>query len=169
MGIDPGQRRTGLAICEDGLSVAVPAGTVEHTGFDEAVARVRSAIEAADVQQVVIGLPLRLDGSEGQAARRVRRFVDALSRGLEVSIELWDERMSTVSAERALVSQGMDGRARRKVIDQAAATIMLQSYLDAHGESRTCLDDPTDDIALPPVLKGDRSNRRSRRNRRHGR
>lgn len=166
IGLDPGQRRTGLAICDEGTSVAVPIGTVEHVGLKQALVRVREAIVARSVDEVVVGLPLRLDGSEGQAAKRVRRFMDALCTDLDVPIVFWDERLSTVAAERALSDQGVDGRARRRVIDQAAATIMLQSYIDAKVE--TCQVDPTD-VSIPPTRKPGAGRSRTRSHRPRGR
>lgn len=159
MGIDPGQRRTGVALGDEGVSVAVPIRTIEHKTLEQAITRVGDAIEEMAAAEVVVGLPLRLDGTEGQAAKRVRRFVEGLEARLQVPIVLWDERLSTVAAERALGDQGVNGRARRRVIDQAAATIMLQSYLDAKAE--TCQVDPTD-VLIPPTRKPGRSRSRTR-------
>lgn len=145
VGLDPGQRRTGVALCEEGLSVAVPVRTVEHGSFAEAVARVGEVLVELAPSEVVIGLPLRLDGTEGVAAKQSRRFAGALQAAHGLAIVLWDERLTTVAAERALSEQGVAGRARRKVVDQAAATIVLQSYLDAQSnDGDVCRDDPTD-------------------------
>ncbi|MGB5811577.1 MAG: Holliday junction resolvase RuvX, partial [Polyangiales bacterium] len=79
----------------------------------------------------VVGLPLRLDGSEGESARRARVFGDALGIALAVEVVYWDERMTTVAAERSLREMGRHGARRREVVDQSAATILLQSYLEA--------------------------------------
>lgn len=134
LGVDPGSVRTGLAFCEAGVSVAVPHGTLRHRSLADAAQQVAAVARERDVQEIVVGLPLRMDGSEGEAARRCRRFVAELGKLLEVSIVLWDERLSTAEAERALDATQVYGKARREVVDQAAATLLLQNYLDARQE-----------------------------------
>ncbi|MDD9944263.1 MAG: Holliday junction resolvase RuvX [Myxococcales bacterium] len=131
MGIDAGSRRTGLALSESGMAVACPHATIEHATRKEALERVCAAALAADAEELVVGLPLRLDGREGEAARRARRLAQALEARLGLPVVLWDERLTTAAAERALIEQGLDGRERRKVVDQVAATLILQSFLDA--------------------------------------
>lgn len=87
------------------------------------------------VKRVVVGLPRRLAGDEGPAAERVRKFVAALSERVAVPVVTWDERMTTVQAERAMLAGGMRRRQRRGRIDKVAAALMLQSYLDARGQT----------------------------------
>lgn len=113
------------------MAVACPHATIEHATRKEALERVCAAALAADAEELVVGLPLRLDGREGEAARRARRLAQALEARLGLPVVLWDERLTTAAAERALIEQGLDGRERRKVVDQVAATLILQSFLDA--------------------------------------
>jgi putative Holliday junction resolvase len=98
----------------------------------EAARRVREALTDDEISLAVVGLPLRLDGSEGEAARRARAFGEALAAALEVEVVYWDERWTTVAAERSLREMGRRGAKQREVVDQSAATILLQGYLDAN-------------------------------------
>jgi putative Holliday junction resolvase len=84
-----------------------------------------------DVTLVVVGYPLLLSGEAGERAHHAERFAEALGSFLEVPVELHDERLSTVEAERSLRATGLKGRDRRRVVDRSAATVILQSYLDA--------------------------------------
>ena len=133
LGVDPGRRRVGLAIDDEASgAMAMPHGTVER-GIDdvEAAKKVRAAVADLELEAVVVGLPLRLDGTEGTAARRARSFGAALEKALGVAVTFWDERLTTVAAERTLREMGVRGRAQRGVVDETAAAILLQSYLDA--------------------------------------
>jgi putative holliday junction resolvase len=135
IGVDPGSRRTGLALSEPDVRVAYPFKTVEHTGLDEAARLVADEVRSANAQEVVVGLPLRTDGVEGEAARNVRRFAALLEELTAVPVVLWDERLSTAAAHKHLSDSNVHGKKRRKVVDQAAATLILQSYLDSIGKS----------------------------------
>ena len=131
-GIDPGEARIGIAISDEDGSIAFPRETVSaRGGAAEAAKRVRDALEDDEVSLAVVGLPLRLDGSEGEAARRARAFGEVLGPTLGVQVVYWDERLTTVSAERSLREMGRRSSKQREVVDQSAATILLQGYLDA--------------------------------------
>jgi putative Holliday junction resolvase len=132
VGVDPGEARIGIAISDEDASIAFPRETVlARGGRTEAARRVREALAEDEISLAVVGLPLRLDGSEGEAARRARAFGEALGEALEVEIVYWDERLTTVAAERSLREMGRRGAKQRAVVDQSAATILLQGYLDA--------------------------------------
>lgn len=132
VGIDPGEVRIGIAISDEAAAIAFPKETVSAKGgWSEAAARIADALRDEDVSAVVVGLPLRLDGSEGESARRARGLGEAVSEALDVEVTYWDERLTTVSAERSLREMGRRGSKRRQVVDQSAATILLQGYLDA--------------------------------------
>jgi putative Holliday junction resolvase len=133
LGIDPGERRVGLALSEPGLDVAYPHKTIEHTGLKRAAELIAQEIRDNEIQEVVIGLPLRTDGKPGEAARRAEQLGELLQEMTGVKVVPWDERMTTAAAHRSLAAAGVRGKRRRKVVDQAAATLILQSYLDVRG------------------------------------
>jgi len=135
VGLDPGAARVGIAISDESRSIAFPRETVPaRGGWTDAAKRVKEALAGDDVTLLVVGLPLRLDGTEGEAARRARGFGEALRAAFGVEVVYWDERLTTVAAERSLSEMGRRGSRRREVVDQSAATILLQGYLDANKE-----------------------------------
>lgn len=128
LGLDAGARRIGVALAAAGSTVALPLTVVERSDdWPGALAMLAVDHGAAGV---VIGLPLSLDGSEGPAAAAVREFARVVGERLGLPVWLVDERLSTVSAGRALRSAGASGKASRAVVDRSAAAVILQSYLD---------------------------------------
>ena len=93
--------------------------------------RARDLISKYEVHRIVVGLPIRMAGTVGIEAKKVLYFVEKMRRTLSVSITTWDERLSTVQARRVLLEAGLSRKKRKKVIDKTAATLILQSYLDA--------------------------------------
>ena len=131
LGIDVGDVRIGVAVCDpDGL-VATPLETV--AAGPDAVARIVELVDEVGAFEVVVGLPVSLSGREGPAAAKIRSFCAALRAAApgDLQIRLHDERMTTMTADSLLREGGRSGRSRRKVIDQAAATVILQGCLDA--------------------------------------
>lgn len=137
IGVDLGAKRIGIALSDSGGTVATPWTRVDRCG-DRARDHRRIAELAAEAEAecVVVGLPLSLDGSVGPAAEGVLAEIEALRVVLAVPVETYDERLTTVTAERVLREQGVDGRRRREVVDQVAASVLLQAWLDA-GAPRT--------------------------------
>ena len=131
LGLDFGERRIGVA-ASDALGItARPLSVIERESRREDIARIGELASRRKVKVIVVGLPLNMDGSAGPAARRARRFAAALRRELGLEVEEWDERLSTVEAERALVVSDERRARRREVRDGVAAALILQSYLDA--------------------------------------
>ena len=138
LGVDVGAARVGLAASDPDGSLAFPVETLRRdveaeSDLDRIVdeARERGAVG------VVVGLPRSLSGGEGVAAEHARGYALRLQRRLEVPVRLWDERLSTVDAHRALRDSGVRGRDQRGVVDQAAAVIILQAALDARRAGRS--------------------------------
>ena len=129
LALDLGQSRIGVAVSDDLRRMAVPVGTV-RTGAPGDVKAIAALVREHGVAEVVVGHPLRLRGGSGEAADQAEQFAAALREVLGLPVVLHDERLSTVEAERQLARAGVRGRDRRDVVDQAAATIILQSYLD---------------------------------------
>ena len=98
-------------------------------------AAIVQAVQELGAEAVVVGLPLSLDGSPGPAAQAAQAEAAALAEALGVAVELVDERLTTVSANRSLASAGVRGRPRRRVVDQVAAAVLLQSWLDGHRDA----------------------------------
>jgi putative Holliday junction resolvase len=134
LGVDLGTRRIGLAISDSAGKVATPVGTIFRSGDrgrdHQAIAE---AVAEWGAEAVVVGLPLSLDGSVGVAAQAVLDEVTALSEIVDVGVNTVDERFSTVTAARQLQTAGMRGRKQRNVVDQAAAAVLLQAWLDQRG------------------------------------
>ena len=129
VGLDLGEKRIGVAVSAGRL--AVPHGTVERAGNPETdrAALVR-LVEELGADRVVIGLPLSLDGSHGPAAIKTEAEAARLAEDLAVPVDLVDERLSTVTATRTLRAAGVGSRAQRRMVDQVAATVFLQAWLD---------------------------------------
>lgn len=130
--LDIGTRRIGVALSDSGGTVATPYEVVTRSG-DRSVdhRRIAALVEEARAEVVVVGLPLSLDGSAGPAAQAILAEVDELRGVLPVSVVTWDERLSTVEAERSLRAMRVRKGRHRQVVDQVAATVILQSWLDA--------------------------------------
>lgn len=137
LGLDLGSVRIGVASCDAGRTIATPLVVLRRTGDPvqdrRAIARL---VEEEEAELVVVGLPLSLDGSVGPAAAAARAEVEALAEALPVPVETYDERLTTVSAERMLAEQGVRGRRRREVVDMVAAAVLLQAWLEGPGRTR---------------------------------
>lgn len=131
MGIDPGLKRVGLALSDEDGVLASPLKTLERKDDASLLAALADEVRAHAVEEVVLGLPLRMNGLEGPEAKRARKLQAALARAAGVKVVLWDERMTTVAAERELRGAGLKAGKKKALLDQAAATLLLQSYLDA--------------------------------------
>jgi putative Holliday junction resolvase len=129
LALDIGDRRVGVAVSDPSGRLARPITTVKRTGRDFQV--IVDLIAEHAVDRVVAGYPSNMDGSEGEQARRVESYVNGLRQHVTVPIELWDERLSSVEAERMMIEAGRPASYRRDRIDAVAAAVILQSYLDA--------------------------------------
>ena len=137
LGVDLGSRRIGIAVTDSAGTMALPRTTLVRTGDIERDRRrlVEMAVDEG-VVVVVVGLPLSLDGSRGRAAMAAVEEAAVLRGLLEprgIEVELFDERLTTVTAHRALAAGGADERGRRQIVDQAAAAVMLSAWLESSG------------------------------------
>ena len=131
MGIDPGLKRVGLSICDDGGELASPHRTLVRKDDASLLDDLCREAQSLGVGEIVMGLPLRLSGEEGPEAKRARRLAQALERKTKLKVVLWDERLTTSAAERELRGAGLRGDKKKAVLDQVAATLLLPAYLDA--------------------------------------
>lgn len=133
IGLDLGTRTIGVAVSDTGRRIASPLETVRRTRFGADAARLLALAEGRKVGGFVLGLPRNMDGSEGPRAQATRAFARNLSALTPLPITFWDERLSTVAAERALLEADASRRRRAEVIDHVAAGYILQGLLDRLG------------------------------------
>ncbi len=131
LGIDLGKKRIGLAVSDPEGRIALPAGMLESRGREADLAAIGRLARERGVEQIVIGLPLHMDGHAGPEAEAARSFATALGRKLGIPVELLDERWSSVEAERTLRETGQSRRRRRPgAVDTIAATLLLSTFLE---------------------------------------
>ncbi len=130
LGVDLGRVRIGLALADDVLRTARPLRVVTRRTEAADLAAIADAVREYEVDRVVLGLPLNMDGTEGASARFARAFQPKLEAALGVPVELFDERLSSFEAEVRLRDQGFSSKDRRGMVDQEAAAVILQGWLD---------------------------------------
>lgn len=128
LGVDLGARRIGLAVHDDPDLDARPLGTLDLKGVKDPVGALAERAKSLGASEIVVGLPLNMDGSDGPSARNARKIASALRKRAGVPVRLWDERLTTTQAQRSRVARGVKGR---EGIDAEAAAILLQAYVDA--------------------------------------
>jgi len=131
LGLDMGQRRIGLALSDSLGLTAGPLGVLPNTGTQGTIKAIEAIVNKHQVNAIVVGLPLTLKGSRGSQAQKVESFTRELGKTVSLPIFLVDERLTTVQGERALREIRAPRKRRDEVIDQVAAQLILQSYLDS--------------------------------------
>jgi len=136
LALDLGTRRIGAALSDPTGTIASTLEVIPADSRARVIARVGELVAAHDVSRVIIGLPIRLDGTEGAEARRARQFAAALQQEIGLPVELLDERLSTAEAERAMLEADASRARRRERRDAVAAALILQRYLDGQKRER---------------------------------
>ncbi len=131
MGLDVGDRRIGVALSDETATLASALTTVARVGGRKDAAVVAELARTHEVVAVVVGLPLNMNGSRGPQVQKVLGFVEGLRSELPVPVVLRDERLTTVEADERLREAGLGWKERKRVVDQVAAVVILQEYLDA--------------------------------------
>jgi putative Holliday junction resolvase len=131
LGIDVGEARVGVAVSDELGMLAHPVETIVVRDVGDSTVRVAEIAREKDVARIVVGLPKNMDGTSGPAAQRARAFADQLRSRVPCDVLLWDERLTTVAAQRALHEAGRNAKQSRAVIDQVAAQMILQGWLDS--------------------------------------
>lgn len=131
LSIDHGSKRMGLAISDEGKMIALPLEYFPAEPFQAFVNRVKQLIKEKEVELILVGLPRNMDGSYGSAALKVREFVAVLHETVGVPIKTWDERLTSAQANRFMIEGNVRRDKRKEKVDQTAAAILLQSYLDS--------------------------------------
>jgi putative pre-16S rRNA nuclease len=130
LGVDLGTKTIGLAISDGRLTIAGPLHTIKRTSLGGDCRELGRAIAEHEIYGLVVGLPLNMDGSEGPRAQSTRAFVRNLRGRIDLPVAFWDERLSTVAAERVMIEADLSRKKRAERIDAAAARIILQGALD---------------------------------------
>lgn len=130
LGVDYGDKRTGLAECDISGLLAGGIGTISEGGMRKTAIRVAKEAEDRNCKKIVIGLPKNMDGSEGSRADVIKAFRDILAELTEIPIDFYDERMTTMVAYRFLGETGTYGKKRKDAVDTLSAQIILQNYID---------------------------------------
>ena len=131
VGIDYGTRRCGVALSDPMQIIASAHEVIEVEGEKSLVRRIHQICEEAEAEAVVVGLPLNMDGSEGPSAAAAKALAGKIAKRTGLPVETWDERLTTRTAEEALIASGTRRKKRKGLVDKVAAQIMLQHYLDS--------------------------------------
>lgn len=131
LGLDVGSKRIGVALSDELGITAQGLETVTCKNPDADVEHIAKLAGDHHVEEIVVGIPYNMNGTEGPQVQKVRAVIERISKRVDVPVREWDERLSTCAAERALLEADMSRAKRRKVIDKVAAVIILQGYLDS--------------------------------------
>lgn len=131
LGLDVGSKTIGMAVSDELELVAHTLATLQRKGMEQDLRELSAVIVSQQVGAIVVGLPKHMNGSLGSSARMALDLVEALKRAVQLPVLTWDERLSTVAAEKVLLEADMSRKKRKKVIDQVAAVLILQGYLDS--------------------------------------
>lgn len=130
LAIDPGSKRVGLALSDPTATIAQALATIPAMPADTLATRLAQIAQTYEAARIVVGLPRRLDGSRGPEAMAAQDLADAVRKASGLPVELVDERLTSVAAERSLIAGGVRRDKRRLSVDRVAATLMLQAHLD---------------------------------------
>jgi len=128
--LDIGEKRIGVAISDELYFSANGLDVIERKNNGEDINKIAEIVSRYNVVKIVVGLPKNMDGSVGPSGEEVKKYVNKLQNALEVEVDFWDERLSTVAAEKTLIEADISRKKRKKVIDKMAAVFILQNYLD---------------------------------------
>ncbi len=131
LAIDHGTKRIGIAVSDELKMIAQPLEFIPAEPFSEFLARLKEILRAKEVELILLGMPRNMDGSYGAAALKVQEFGAALKSAVAVPIQMWDERLTSVQANRFLIQGNVRREKRKEKVDKMAAAILLQSYLDS--------------------------------------
>ncbi|HZM03768.1 MAG TPA: Holliday junction resolvase RuvX [Candidatus Saccharimonadales bacterium] len=131
LGLDHGTKRVGLALSDETATIAQPLEFLAAEPVDDFLKRLRDIIDTKGVAEILIGLPRNMNGTYGPAAEKAQELAARLRTEFSIPVKTWDERLTSVQANRYLIEAGMRRDKRKTKVDQTAAAILLQSYLDS--------------------------------------
>ena len=130
MALDVGSRTIGIACSDALLMTAQGIETIRRTSLENDFKRLRELISEYEVHELVVGMPKNMNGTKGDRAEKTEEFVEKMKAVIDLPVTFWDERLSTVMAERQLIAADVSRKKRKGVIDKMAAVVILQGYLD---------------------------------------
>ena len=130
MALDVGSRTIGIACSDALLMTAQGIETIRRTSLEKDFNRLRELISEYEVHELVVGMPKHLNGTKGDRAEKTEEFAEKMKAVIDLPVTFWDERLSTVMAERQLIAADVSRKKRKGVIDKMAAVVILQGYLD---------------------------------------
>jgi len=133
LALDHGTKRIGVAVSDELKVIATPREFIPAEPFAGFLARLKELVQEKEVELILVGMPRNMDGSYGPAALKVQEFVTVLKETISQPIKMWDERLTSAQANRFLIAANVRRSQRRQKVDQTAAAILLQSYLDSLG------------------------------------
>jgi len=136
LGIDYGEKRTGLALSDPSNMVARSLKVLKRNGTRKLLGEIKAVVDQNKIERIVIGLPKNMNGSLGEKGKEVLAFAKILEKVIKVPIVTWDERLTTVSAEKVLRQAELSREKRKDILDKLSACIILQNYLDSIGSEQ---------------------------------
>ena len=130
MSLDVGSRTIGIACSDALLMTAQGIETIRRTSLEKDFNRLQELIAEYEVHELVVGMPKNMNGTKGERAEKTEEFVEKMKEVIDLPVSYWDERLSTVMAERQLIAADVSRKKRKSVIDKMAAVVILQGYLD---------------------------------------
>jgi putative Holliday junction resolvase len=130
LALDHGSKRIGVAVSDETKTIAQPLEYILAEPFADFLARLKKILMEKEVDFILLGQPRNMDGSYGPAAQKVEAFATALKMAITIPVKMWDERLTSTMANRALIQAGVRRDKRKEKVDKMAAAILLQSYLD---------------------------------------
>lgn len=129
--MDVGTKRIGVALSDELFITAQGSATIERKTLESDLEEIKRVARENSVEEIVVGLPISMNGSYSEQTRKVVEFKDSLSKAVDIPVVTWDERLTTVQAERTLLEADVSRAKRRKAIDKLAAQAILQNFLDS--------------------------------------
>jgi putative Holliday junction resolvase len=131
LGLDIGRKTIGVAVSDELCLIAQGVTTLKRSGLDRDIHEILTLIEEKEISKIVVGLPKNMNNTLGPSAEMVLAFIEKLNENTSVPVVTWDERLSTVAAEKVLLEADMSRTKRKRVVDKVAALLILQGYLDS--------------------------------------
>ncbi|SHM52342.1 putative holliday junction resolvase [Caldanaerovirga acetigignens] len=131
LGLDVGEKRIGVALSDELGITAQGIGVIARSSIEEDIKAISEIVQKYEVNKIVIGLPVNMNGTLGYRGEEIKEFGEKLRNNFKVEVQYWDERLSTVAAERVLIDADISRRKRKKLIDKVSAVIILQNFLDS--------------------------------------